>query len=88
MIESYREFVITEALTHSLGHGAAYQCSVPSVIPLSYPGAPYQSTLIVGPNGSYLQRLPNRTVLRWLLLKIIMEIEDVVGKVHYLYNLK
>ena len=41
VIGSNQEFVITKAQTHSPGHGAAFQCSEPSVIPLSYPGAPY-----------------------------------------------
>ena len=37
---SYEEFVITKVQSHSPGHSAAYQCSEPSVIPLSYPVAP------------------------------------------------
>ena len=35
-----KEFVITEALTHGSGHGTAYLCSEPSVIPLRYSGTP------------------------------------------------
>ena len=40
VLGSENECVITEACTHGAGYGAAYQCSEPSVIPLSYPGAP------------------------------------------------
>ena len=40
MLGSEKEFVVTEAWTHGPGHGAVYQCLEPSVIPLSYPGAP------------------------------------------------
>ena len=34
-----RAFAVTAAQTHSPGHGTANQCSEPSLIPLSYPGA-------------------------------------------------
>ena len=40
MLGSKKEFVIIEAQTHGPGYGTAYQCSEPSVIPLSYSGAP------------------------------------------------
>ena len=39
MLGSKKEFVIIEAQTHGPGYGTAYQCSEPSVIPLSYSGA-------------------------------------------------
>ena len=32
--------VVTAAQTHAPGHGTAYQCSDPNLIPLSYPGTP------------------------------------------------
>ena len=38
-----KEFVVTEAWTHSPGHGTLYQYSEPSVIPLSYPSTPRSS---------------------------------------------
>ena len=41
MLGSEKKFVVTEAQTHGPGHGTAYQCSEPSVIPLRYPGAPF-----------------------------------------------
>ena len=37
MLWSEKEFVITKVWTHGPGHGTAYPCSEPSVIPLSYP---------------------------------------------------
>ena len=46
VLESEKEFFITEAWTHGPGHGAAYQCSEPSVIPPSI-GIVYLGNTIV-----------------------------------------
>ena len=40
VLGSENEFVITNARTDGPGHGTVYQLSEPSVIPLSYSGAP------------------------------------------------
>ena len=42
VLGSEKEFVVTEAWTHGPGHGAVYQWKEPSVIPLSYSGAPVE----------------------------------------------
>ena len=39
VLGSKKEFVVTENQTHSPGHDSVYQCSEPSVITVSYPGA-------------------------------------------------
>ena len=44
---SKKEFVVTETQTHGPGHGTVYKCSEPSVILLSYPGAPFLSNYYV-----------------------------------------
>ena len=54
MLGSEKQFVVTEALTHTPGHGAVYQCSEQSVIPLSYPGAPQLDCQITSPFNNKL----------------------------------
>ena len=45
---SEKEFVVTKAWTHGPGHGAVYWWSEPSVIPLSYSGAPPRIIDLIG----------------------------------------
>ena len=47
MLGSDKEFVVTKARTHGPGHGAAYRCSEPSVIPLSCPGTNSETCFVL-----------------------------------------
>ena len=55
MLGSEKEFVITKAWTHSPGDGTVYRRTEPSVIPLSYSGAPEVANVLI--YGLYVTKL-------------------------------